>query len=269
MDPVTEMFAASTAPTRTAVAPVKAWPVMVTVVPGAPREGWKPSIEGVTAKLPALSTCPAGPTTVILPEVAEAGTTARSDVAERIVTELAMVSLKLTLVTLARFVPLTVTEVPMGPAAGVKLLIVGARITMKSAGLRGGARRRGHGDSARDGGRGHGRRDAVVGDNGEGQRATATAPNFTDVAPPNVAPARVTIVPGVACAGETETMRGATRKSVALVTGPAAGLTTARRPVVAPVGIVTRTEVARHHRHRTRAEAVDGDAGHARQVGPR
>src|SRR6185503_11681213 len=39
-------------------------------------------------------------------------------------------------------------------------------------------------------------------------------------------------------------MRGATRKLAALVTGPPAGLTTAKRPVVAPAGIVTRNEVA-------------------------
>jgi hypothetical protein len=135
VDPKTEMFAAGVAPKRTAVAPLKALPVMVTIVPGTPRAGWNPSIDGVTAKLPALGTEPAGSPTVILPLVAPTGTTTRSEVAERIVTELAAVPLKLTLFTVARFAPVTVTAVPIGPAAGAKLLIVGARITTKSDGL--------------------------------------------------------------------------------------------------------------------------------------
>jgi hypothetical protein len=231
-----------TEPNRTADAPASAWPVMITVVPVTPREGCRASMEGVTVKLATLVVEPAGSTTLSLPLVAPAGTTTRTDVADSTVTESAATPLTLTLVTVARFVPVIVTVVPMGPVVGVKLVTVGGRITMKSAGLvvvATGVVTVMRPVSAAIG-------TVVVMDVPSGATLKigwARVPNFTAVASAKVAPAIVTVAPGVACEGVTVTMRGATRKSAALVTGPA-GLATARRPEVAPAGTVTRIEVA-------------------------
>ena len=71
--------------------------------------------------------------TEISPLVAPAGTVAVMEVAEARVTVAAATPLKVTLVAPVRFVPVMTTLVPMIPEAGVKLVTVGAGITVKEA----------------------------------------------------------------------------------------------------------------------------------------
>src|SRR5439155_24717072 len=78
----------------------------------------------VTVKLVALSTLPPSVTTLILPVVAPLGTVTLTLAAVSWVT-VALVPLNVTLVAPSRFVPVTVTAVPGGPADGLKPAIVG------------------------------------------------------------------------------------------------------------------------------------------------
>src|SRR5882762_5552727 len=111
---------------RTAVAPVKFVPLIVTVVPTGPLLGVKLAIVGglITVKLPALLAVPAEVVTLISPLEAPAGTVAVIAVAEFTV-KLALVPLNSTDVAPVKFVPLMVTLVPTGPLPGVKLVMVG------------------------------------------------------------------------------------------------------------------------------------------------
>src|SRR5205807_203639 len=113
---------------RTAVAPLKLVPLIVTVVPTGPLAGEKLVIVGalaVTTKPLALVAVPPGVVTRIGPLVAPLGTCARIEVAES-TTNPALTVLKVTAVAPLKLVPLIVTVVPTGPLAGEKLAILGA-----------------------------------------------------------------------------------------------------------------------------------------------
>jgi hypothetical protein len=89
----------------------------------------------VTVKLVALVAVPPGVVTLSGPVVAAAGTVAWiavADVTEKLV---ALTPLNRTAVAPVRFVPLIVTVAPTVPLAGVKLVIVGAGMTVKLAAL--------------------------------------------------------------------------------------------------------------------------------------
>ena len=108
-------------------------PVMVTVVPMGPLAGVKLKIEStVTIKLlPLVAVFPAT-VTAIVPVDAPAGTVVVRLVAELAVT-VANVPLKrrvLSVVVVLKFVPVIVTVVPMGPLAGVKVVMVGELMVM-------------------------------------------------------------------------------------------------------------------------------------------
>ena len=120
--------AALTLLNRTAVAPLKLVPLIVTVLPMSPLAGVKLVIDGglIVNTLP-LVAVPPDVATVIDPVVKPAGTVAWIAVAEFTV-KLALAPLKRTAVVPVKFVPLIVTVVPTAPLAGVKLVIVGALI---------------------------------------------------------------------------------------------------------------------------------------------
>jgi hypothetical protein len=128
---VTEKVAAAPL-TRTAVAPVKFVPVIVTVLPTTPLVGVKLVIVGglIIVKLLALVPVPAGVVTLSGPVVAPAGTVALIAVAE-VTVKLALVPLNRTVVVPVKFVPLIVTVAPTAPLVGEKLVIVGGLTTVK------------------------------------------------------------------------------------------------------------------------------------------
>src|SRR5437667_3516634 len=114
--------------TRTAVAPVKAVPVIVTLVPTGPLAGVKLVIVGalaVTVKLLLLVAVPPGVVTLSGPLVAPLGTVAAIEV-EEFTVKLALAPLNVTPVATLKAVPLIVTLLPTGPLVGAKLVIVGA-----------------------------------------------------------------------------------------------------------------------------------------------
>src|SRR5437667_2724707 len=119
---------------RTAVAPVKVVPLIVTLVPTGPLVGVKLVIVGalaVTVKLLALVAVPPGVVTLSGPLVAPLGTVAAIEVDE-FSEKLALAPLNVTAVAPVKVVPLIVTLVPTGPPVGVKLVIVGAlAVTVK------------------------------------------------------------------------------------------------------------------------------------------
>lgn len=114
-------------------APVKLVPVNVTVIPTTPLVGVKLVIvgAGTTVKLDGLVTVPPGVVTLIVPVVVPVATTAAIVVAPDTVKLLAAVPWNLTAVAPFRLVPVMVTEVPIPPLVGVKLVIVGAGTTVK------------------------------------------------------------------------------------------------------------------------------------------
>jgi hypothetical protein len=120
---------------RTALAPVKFVPLMLTLVPTGPLPGVKLEIVGglMTVKLPVLLAVPPAVVTLIGPVAAPAGTVAVIAVAELTV-KLALVPLNRTAVAPVKFVPLMVTLVPTGPLPGVKLAIVGGLETVTVTG---------------------------------------------------------------------------------------------------------------------------------------
>ena len=84
----------------------------------------------VTVKLPALVAVPLAVVTLMVPVVAPVGTVAVTVVALTPVKVTAAVPLKLTPVTPFRLAPVMVTEVPIGPLVGVKLVMAG-EVTVK------------------------------------------------------------------------------------------------------------------------------------------
>jgi hypothetical protein len=108
----------------TAVAPVKALPVTITVVPRGPLVGEKLVIFGLTLKLVVLVPVPPGVVTAIGPVVAPLGTLVAMDVS--FVTEkLAPIPPNVTDVAPVKPDPVKVTVVPTMPLGGVKLVTTG------------------------------------------------------------------------------------------------------------------------------------------------
>src|SRR5262245_50169941 len=108
---------------------------MRTSVPARPLSGEKDlrSARGITENLPALSPSPPGVVTVILP-VEVSGTVAMMTVSE-ITVNFAAALWKTTLVAPEKLRPLMVTWVPTGPLVGLKEVITGGGMTVKSAAL--------------------------------------------------------------------------------------------------------------------------------------
>jgi len=115
---------------RTAVAPVKFVPVIVTEVPTGPEVGENEVIVGAatTVKLVVLVAVPFRLVTEMGPEAAPGGTVAVICVDEFTVKD-AEVLLNLTPVTLVKFVPKMLTEVPTAPLVGENDVMVGAAAT--------------------------------------------------------------------------------------------------------------------------------------------
>ena len=84
----------------------------------------------ITVKLAALELVPATLITLIGPDVAPAGTVARSSVSLSTV-KLAAVPLNVTALAVLKLVPWTITSAPIGPVAGLNALMVGSGITTK------------------------------------------------------------------------------------------------------------------------------------------
>ena len=118
---------------RTAVTPVKFVPLMVTFAPTGPLVGEKVVMVGggMTVKLVPLVAVPADVVTLSGPVVAPAGTVAWITVVDVTVKVVALVPLKLTAVTLVKFVPLMVMLAPASPLVGAKPVIVGGTSTVK------------------------------------------------------------------------------------------------------------------------------------------
>ncbi len=117
----------------------KLLPVIVTEVPTAPEVGDRLVIDGGGVTVngePLLDTPPTATTT--LPVVAAAGTTATIDVALQLVTDVAVVPLKVTVLVpcvAPKLVPVMVTEAPTGPDVGDKLVIAGGGVTVNATAL--------------------------------------------------------------------------------------------------------------------------------------
>ncbi len=123
--------AAAVPPKLTAVAPVKLVPVIVTVIPLTPLVGVKEVIVGAGIKIkPGLVAVPPGVVTETLPEDPDA-TTAVMLVADTTINETAAIPPKLTAVAPVKFVPVTVTVMPLPALVGVNEVIVGAGIKIK------------------------------------------------------------------------------------------------------------------------------------------
>ena len=121
----------------TALAVSKLVPVMTTVVPGTPLPGVNPVTVGgkATMKSVALVAVPPAVVTVILPVVVPPETDAVICVDECTL-KAAALPLNFTEVTPVKPVPLMVTWALMGPAVGVKLVIVGTERTVKFVALK-------------------------------------------------------------------------------------------------------------------------------------
>jgi hypothetical protein len=109
----------------TVVAPVKALPAIVTVVPALPEEGVKEETVGITPKVVGLAALPAGVATVMLPVSAPEGTVAVMVESETAL-NVAAVLLKLTPVVPVKALPLMVTEDPTVAEAGETPVMLGA-----------------------------------------------------------------------------------------------------------------------------------------------
>jgi len=226
---------------RTALTPVKWFPLIVTRVPATPPEGEKPLMVGallpVTVKLEELVAVPPGVVSVIRPVVAPVGTVAVT-LPSFTKTNAAEVPLNRTPLTAVKWFPLIVTDAPIAPLDGEKLLMVGAllELTVKFAVL------------------------VVVPDVVVSWIFPVVAPdgtvvvtcasdwklnvaevplNLTPLTPVNPLPVMVTAVPGGPVEGENPLIVGfaGTTKSVVLVPVAPDAVTTIL-PVVAPIGTV-------------------------------
>lgn len=119
-----------------AVAPLKLLPVIVTADPMMPLVGVNEVMLGmnVTTKLLALAATPATVVMLTAPVVAPGGTLARNCVGESNV-KIAATPLSVTELTLIKFVPVTVINVPTGPIVGLKEVMVGGGMKVKSLAL--------------------------------------------------------------------------------------------------------------------------------------
>ena len=121
--------AAGVVPKRTAVAPDRFAPVMVTVVPAAPIAGEKLLIAAdATLKVPVATPVLTGVSTEISPDTAFAGTATVIDVGVTVVGLIAR-PLNFTAVAPVKFTPVIVMLVPVAPAAGLNDAIAGEVVT--------------------------------------------------------------------------------------------------------------------------------------------
>src|SRR5436190_2587839 len=122
---------------RTADAPKKFAPVIVTLSPTAPRTGAIAAIAGAptTENVPALVAVPAGVVMPIGPVTAPGGTVTPICVVELTVKLGAFTPPKRTAVVPSRFAPVTVTVEPTAPVVGEKPAIAGRVVTAKLATL--------------------------------------------------------------------------------------------------------------------------------------
>src|SRR5205823_80536 len=134
-------------PKRTAVASLRALPLMVTVVPASPAVGVKSVTVGSTRKFPHDVSVgvrmtvkrvdelprPSLVVTVTNPVVAPSGTSTTSAVSDTDVGAVGMLLPKRTVGALPKPLPLIVTAVPRGPEGGVKSVIRG--VTRKGLAL--------------------------------------------------------------------------------------------------------------------------------------
>ena len=121
--------AAGVLPKRTAAAPDRFAPVMVTVVPAAPIAGEKLLIAAdATLKVPVATPVLTGVSTEISPDTAFAGTATVIDVG---VTEVGLTArpLNFTAVAPVKFTPVIVMLVPVAPDAGLNDAIAGEVVT--------------------------------------------------------------------------------------------------------------------------------------------
>jgi hypothetical protein len=241
---LTAKLVAPTPPNRTAVAPVKLVPVIVTTVPARPLVGVNDVIVGatpVTVKFVALVAVPPGVVTVIRPVVAPDGTFVSIRVpGEFTVNEVTRTPLNRTWVAPPNPRPLILTEAPIGPLVGENDVIEGAVVTVKFVALVAVPPAAVTVILPVTAPLGTVAMICVPGGFTENVLA-ATPPNFTEVTPVKFDPKIVTDVPTGPLAGENELMVGAgdvvTMKSVALVAVPP-GVVTVIFPVTAPLGTV-------------------------------
>jgi hypothetical protein len=198
-------------PIRTAVAPLRDEPVIVTSVPGGPELGVSEEIDGgrlaVTVKATLLTAVPAAVCTRMGPVEAKPGTVAftRPSVMPA---KAALTPLKLTLSGEVSPVPLMLTLVPGGPLVGVNEVMVGIGplATMKFVELvpvpLGELTRIGPLTAA-------GGTTAVSKAAEETVKVAGTPPNWTLVALPKLPPLTVTLVPGPPLVGKNEVTTGA------------------------------------------------------------
>src|SRR6266545_5939588 len=239
---------ALTPPNRTAVAPVKAVPVIVTAVLVRPLVGENEETVGaalVTVKFVALVAVPPGVVTVIRPVVAPDGTFVSIRVPWAFtVNDAAATPLYRTAIAPPKPVPLILTEVPTGPLVGENEEIVGAAtpVTVKFVALVAvppGVVTVIFPVTAPLGTIAVIRVPVPFTEN----VGADTPPNVTAAAPVRLAPLIVSEVPTGPLVGENDEIVGVgaheelTVKSVLLVSDPW-GETTPILPVVAPVGTV-------------------------------
>ena len=127
---ITVTLVAAVKPNVTAVVPVKALPVIVTVVPTGPLPGKKDittGTGGTTVNWLPLGVLPPGVVTVIVstPNDVPAATFAVTDVSEITVTLVAAVEPNVTAVEPVKALPVIVTVVPIGPLPGEKVVTTG------------------------------------------------------------------------------------------------------------------------------------------------
>jgi len=117
----------------TAVAPVKLLPVIVTEAPTGPLRGLKLEIAGaaMTVKFVVEVAVPPGVVTATAPVVLPPATVAVIWVALFTVKLAAALPLKVTVVAPVKSVPVIATEIPTGPADGLKFDMAGAGSTVK------------------------------------------------------------------------------------------------------------------------------------------
>ena len=224
----------------TEVAPVKFVPVRVTVVPATPDVGVKLVRVGggMTVKEEALVPVTDDAVTLMVPDVAPAGTVAVTLVSDTKV-KAAETPWNFTALAPVKFAPLIVTSVPTGPDAGVKLEMEGTR----ENGVELVATAIGVATLMKPVVAPRGTVTAMLVAELTVKDVAATPLNLTEVALVKFFPVIVTDVPTPPDAGLKSVMMGPTVKVAALVPVPE-GLVTLIAPVAAPAGTVTVMVVA-------------------------
>jgi len=217
---------------RTAVAPVKFLPLIVTTVPTGPLAGEKPVITGATTNVAALVAVPPAVVTLSAPVVAPTGTVVWIAVAD-VTVYVAAVPLNFTADVPVKLAPLIVTLAPSAPFPGEKLVIVGTgtKFVALVAVPPGAVTRSGPVDATAGTVAWMAVSDVTV-------NVAALAPlNVTADAAVKFRPLIVTTVPTGPLAGAKLVIVGATMKLVALVAVPP-DVVAVIVPLVAPTGTV-------------------------------